>query len=148
MEFGAFAEQATATMDRVNLGEAAQFKCWRLLGRRFDIGHAVFTGTQAGEQGLGIVVLRIIEYVGDRAGFENATAIHDGNAVHRFGDDAQIVSDHDQCHAELGLQLLDQLENLRLHRYVQRGCRLIGDQHFWSTGQSQRDHGALQHAPR
>ena len=44
------------------------------------------------------------------------------------GDDAEIVRDQDDARARLLLQLLDQFENLRLNRHVERGRRLVGDQ--------------------
>ena len=43
------------------------------------------------------------------------------------------------------LQLLDQLEDLRLHRHVERGRRLVGDQQLRVADQRHRDHRALAH---
>ena len=46
------------------------------------------------------------------------------------------------------LQLLDQLQNLRLDRDVQRGRRLVGDHELRVAGQGHGDHHALAHAAR
>ena len=54
--------------------------------------------------------------------------MHD-DAVDGLGDDAEVVGDHDQAHAGLGLDVLDELQDLRLDGDVERGGRLVGDQH-------------------
>ncbi len=46
------------------------------------------------------------------------------------------------------LQLLDELENLRLDGDVERGRRLVGDEQLGLAGQRHRDHHALAHAAR
>ena len=55
---------------------------------------------------------------------------HDDDAVGHLGDDAHVVGDEDDRRAELALQVADQLEDLRLHGDVERGRRLVGDQHL------------------
>ena len=47
---------------------------------------------------------------------------------HVPGDDAQVVRDEDDRHAALVAQLLQELEDLRLDRHVERRGRLVGDQ--------------------
>ena len=47
------------------------------------------------------------------------------------------------AHALLALQLLEQVEDLRLDRDVERGRRLVGDQEVGLGGQRHRDHHAL-----
>ena len=44
------------------------------------------------------------------------------------------------------LEVLQQIENLRLDRDVQRGGRFIGDEQFWLGDERHRDHNALAHA--
>ena len=46
-----------------------------------------------GYQGLGVRVLRSIEHVIDRAGFDQAPFVHDQNAVCDIVDHIQIVGD-------------------------------------------------------
>ena len=62
--------------------------------------------------------------------------------------DAQIVGDEQHAHAELALQVADEVENLRLDGDVERGRRLVGDQQSRLAGQRHRDHRALPHAAR
>ena len=65
----------------------------------------------------------------------NATGLHHFSLMHHqhpvgdFRDDAHIVGDKNHPHRHLLLQHVDKLENLRLNRDVQRGRRLIGNQH-------------------
>ena len=54
--------------------------------------------------------------------------IADEPTASQLADDAQVMSDKQQPHVQLLLQLAQQLQNLRLHRYVQGGSRLVGDQ--------------------
>ena len=65
-----------------------------------------------------------------------------------LGDDAEVVRDEQDRHAELALQLREQLEDLRLDRDVERGGRLVGDQQLGLARQRHRDHHALPHAAR
>ena len=44
------------------------------------------------------------------------------------------------------LQIEDDVENLRLDGDVERGGRLVGDQHLRIAGERHGDHGALAHA--
>ena len=46
------------------------------------------------------------------------------------------------------LQLPDEIEDLRLHRDIERGRRLVGDQQSGIAGQRHGDHRALAHAAR
>ena len=46
------------------------------------------------------------------------------------------------------LQLLEKLEDLRLHGHVERGRRLVGDQQVGLVGERHRDHHALALAAR
>ncbi len=51
-------------------------------------------------------------------------------------------------HAELVLQPLQQLEDLRLDGHVERGGRLVGDEQRRAAGERHRDHHPLSHATR
>ena len=42
-------------------------------------------------------------------------------------DDAHVVGDEQVGQAELALELLEQVEDLRLDRHVERGDRLVAD---------------------
>ena len=51
-------------------------------------------------------------------------------------------------HAELRLQVLQQLQDLRLHGDVERGRRLVGDEQVGAVGERHGDHHALALAAR
>ena len=60
-------------------------------------------------------------------------AVHDEDAVGDVGDDAEVVGDQDHRQAPLAVELLEQAQDLRLDRDVERGGRLVGDQHSGSS---------------
>ena len=61
---------------------------------------------------------------------DDLAGVHDRHAVRHLRDDAEVVGDQQQRHAALGLQLRQQVEDLRLDGDVERGGRLVGDQHL------------------
>ena len=56
------------------------------------------------------------------------------------------MRDQHDGHAELGLEPLQQLEDLSLDRDVEGGGGLVRDQEFWVAHEGHRDHDALAHA--
>ena len=52
-----------------------------------------------------------------------------------------VIEEH--AHVVRALQLADQLQDLRLHRHVERGGRLVGDQELRIVGDRDGDHHAL-----
>ena len=79
---------------------------------------------------------------------DDAARVHHDDAVGDLGDDAEIVGNEQHRHADLALQLVEQVEDLRLDRDVERGRRLVGDQQHGIAGERHRDHHALAHAAR
>ena len=65
-----------------------------------------------------------------------------------LGDHAEIVRDQQHAHAQIALQVGEQLEDLRLNGHVERGGRLVGDQQLGLAGERDGDHHALAHAAR
>ena len=51
-------------------------------------------------------------------------------------DDGEVVGDQEHRHPQLGLELCDQLEDLRLHRHVERRRRLVGEQQLGFAGRA------------
>ena len=51
--------------------------------------------------------------------------VHDRDPVADVLDDAHVVGDEDIGQAQLALELLEQVEDLRLDRHVERGHRLV-----------------------
>ena len=74
---------------------------------------------------------------------DDLAALHDADPVGELAHDAEVVRDEQHRHAERGLRVLQQLQNLRLHRDVERGGRLVGDQQVGLVGERHRDHHAL-----
>jgi hypothetical protein len=82
------------------------------------------------------------------AGLDHAPAVHHHDPVGHLGDDPEVVGDQDRAGVGLLLGSLEDLEDLRLDRHVERGGRLVGDQHLGLVGDRHRDHGALPHPAR
>ena len=93
-------------------------------------------------------MLRIAENVVQVARFDDLAAIHDDHVVGHVRDHAEIVGDHQQRHAQLGLQVLHEAQDLGLDGDVQRGGGLVGDQQRRPADQRHRDHRALAQAAR
>ena len=59
------------------------------------------------------------------------------------GDHAHVVGDQQRGHAQPVLEVVEQGQDLGLDRDVERGGRLVGDQHPRLAGQRDRDHHPL-----
>src|SRR5690606_19866426 len=55
-----------------------------------------------------------------RADLHGLARIHDGHIVAEVCDHAEVVCDEQHCHAELGLQSAQELQDAGLHRDVER----------------------------
>ncbi|MBI1733764.1 MAG: hypothetical protein HYR51_01190 [Candidatus Rokubacteria bacterium] len=71
---------------------------------------------------------RPIEDLRRRAHLHDPARVHDGGAVGVRGHDAEVVRDEDHGEAAGGLDLLEEVEVLRLDRDVERRRRLVGDE--------------------
>ena len=88
----------------------------------------------------------MVEDVLGRAFLDLLAAQHHDHPVGDLGDHAHVVGDEHHRHADLVLQSLDQVEDLRLDRYVERGGWLVGDQQARPARQRHGDHHPLAHA--
>ena len=93
-------------------------------------------------------VLRIGEQGIDRRLLDDLAGVHHQHVVGHLGDHAEIVGDDQDRHAEPSLQVLQQVEDLRLDGDVERGGRLVGDQQRGLAAKRHGDHHALAHAAR
>ena len=98
------------------------------------------------EQPLRVGVARGAVELGHRRLLHLAARVHHHHPLGHLGDDAEIVRDQDDGGADLGLQVLHQVEDLRLDGDVERRGRLVGDQQLGPAGQRDGDHHALAHA--
>ena len=74
---------------------------------------------------------------------DDAAQIHDGDAVRDVLDDGKVVGDEQIGHAEVALQIGQQVDHLRLHRDVERGDGLVAHDQLGSQRQGAGDHEAL-----
>ena len=64
---------------------------------------------------------RLLEQLGDRRFFDHLGAVHHDDPLRGLRDHAHVVGDQQDRHPELCLQLVQELEDLRLDRDVERG---------------------------
>ena len=83
-----------------------------------------------------------------RAALDDLAVVHDAHPVGHLAHDAEIVGDEQHRHVELGLELEQQVEDLRLDGHVERRGRLVGDQQVGLVGERHGDHHALPLAAR
>ena len=65
--------------------------------------------------------------LGRRREFNDPPQVHDRHAVADVFDHTQVVRDEQIGQAEVSLQVLQQIDDLRLNRHVQRRDRLIAN---------------------
>ena len=93
-------------------------------------------------------MLRVVEKAARLSALDHPAGVHDDDLVRDLGDDAEVVRDQDHGGVELVLQPVDQLDDLRLDRDVERRRRLVRDQDVGVAGERHRDHRALAHPAR
>ena len=76
-------------------------------------------------------------------GFDDRTPMHDTYPMRHLAHQVEIMADQQQCHAQFGLQLLQQIEDGLLHGNVQCGGGLVRDQQFRLVGQGHGNHHPL-----
>ena len=74
---------------------------------------------------------------------DDLSEIHDGDAVGDVAHHREIMGDEDVGEAELALEVLHQVDDLRLDRYVERRHRLVTDDQLGLRGQRAGDADAL-----
>jgi len=73
---------------------------------------------------------------------------HNQNTIRKIGDDAEVVGDEEDRHAELIAEIAKEIENLGLDGDIEGGGGFIGDEKFGLAGEGHGDHGALLHSAR
>ena len=84
--------------------------------------------------------------VAHRAALDHLAGIHDGHAVAKLGDDAEMVRDEEHRAAGVALQLLQEVDHLHFKRRVESGGGLVGDQEVGLGEERHGDADALPHA--
>jgi hypothetical protein len=83
-----------------------------------------------------------------RCAFDDHAQVHHRHGVGDVLDHAQVVADEQVGDAEFALQVLQQVEDLRLHRHIQRRDRLVRDDQRRLQRERPRDAQALALAAR
>ncbi len=91
------------------------------------------------EQVAGVVLLRPGEDLGQGAALDHPAAVHDRDRVRDLAHHGQVVGDEQHGHAELGLEIADERQDLLLDGHVQGGGRLVGDEQLGLAGQGHGD---------
>ena len=111
---------------RGDAGAPRRVEFGRRIEQRLRIGMA-----RRGEQRLG------------RADLDHLAEIHHRDAMRDVADQAQIVRDEHHGQLQPLLQLQQQVDDLRLHRDIERRDQLVGDQHLGLDRKRPRDADAL-----
>ena len=98
------------------------------------------------EQAPRVRMLGLVEDGLEVASLGDPAGVHDGDVVSRLGDHPKVVGDQDDGRPVRLLEVADQVEDLSLHRHVERGRRLVGDQDLGVEGERHGDHHPLSHA--
>ncbi len=97
------------------------------------------------QQHLGVGVLRCIKNRVHRPGFHNLAPAHHLHMISKPGNHAHIMRNNGNGRFRLGGQIAHNVQNLRLHRHIQRRSRLIGDQKIRPAQGRHRNHHPLAH---
>ena len=85
----------------------------------------------------------MLEQFVDRSLLHDSPLLHHRHAVADLRRDPKIVGNEQHRQVELGANLVQQRQHLRLHRNVERGHRLVGDQQLGLDRQRARNAYAL-----
>ena len=88
-------------------------------------------------------MLRLAEELGGAGHLDDLPGIHQRDPLRHPRHHRQVVRYQEQAHALLALQLLQQVEDLRLDRDIERGGGLIGHQEGGLSGQGDGNHHPL-----
>ena len=79
--------------------------------------------------------------------FDHHPGVHDQRVVGTAGHDAEVVRDQHHGHVPVPLLPAQEVQDLVLHRHVQRRGRLVGEEQRRLAGKRDGDADPLPHAP-
>ena len=91
---------------------------------------------------------RVFKKIGNFALFHDLPGVHQRHPIGILTHQRQIVCNQQQGYTVLFLQFLEQIQNLRLTRYVKRRRGFISHHDIGTTSQRHGDHDTLLLAPR
>ena len=95
------------------------------------------------QKGARVGVLRGGEDLGGGALLDDDPALHDHDAIADLGRDPEVVRDEQHGEVETPLDVVEEVQDLRLHRDVEGRDGLVGDQHLRLHGESAGNGDAL-----
>jgi hypothetical protein len=93
-------------------------------------------------------VTRIAEDLLALAFLDDLAQIHHRDPVAQMANDGEVVRDEDNAERETLSQVMKELKDGGLHRYVESRNGFIGDEHLGFHGEGTGDRDALALAPR
>ncbi|CAB4805573.1 unannotated protein [freshwater metagenome] len=79
---------------------------------------------------------------------DELAAVHHGDFIGVAGNDTKVVSNKNHRHVAIAALFADELQNLRLHRDVERSGGFVCKQQCGAARQGNSDHCSLTHAAR
>src|SRR4051794_9440510 len=92
-----------------------------------------------GQEFFRVGVARVLADLVGVAGLDDLALVHHRDAVGNVANDADVVRDEDVGQAEFVLKVVEQVDDLRLDRYVERRDRLVAEDQLRFEGQSPGD---------
>src|SRR5918995_5978605 len=105
--------------------------------------HLRIRDRDGGEKRDRVRVQRVLVQLLRRRDLDDRAQVHDRDPIGDVPDDGEVVGDEQIRQRELGLELLEQVDDLRLDRDVERGDRLVQDDEVRVEGEGARDADAL-----
>src|SRR2546427_4287724 len=118
---------------------------WGLAGDRVQ-GLLAAELRHRAQQGARVRMLGVVEELAHRPLLDDLAGVHHRDPVAHLRDDTQVVRHEDQGNARLPLDVLEEIEVLRLDRDVEVRGRLVGDDEPRPAGQRDHPDDALAHA--
>src|SRR5215813_9588942 len=97
------------------------------------------------QQCLGIGMRRLVKNRPHGSPLDQLTGIHDPYVVTHLGNNPNVMSNKDHRQTAALLDVLEQIKILRLNGHIQAGGRLIGNEQFGLTGNTNSAHNTLTH---
>lgn len=99
------------------------------------------------QQALRVRMFGVCEQLFDRCLLDELAGVHHVDAVADLRDDAHVVGDKEDRQVTLGLDVLEEFDDLGLNRHVEGGRGFVADEHVGVAREHHRDHCALSHPP-
>jgi hypothetical protein len=100
-----------------------------------------------GKESFGVWMKRLFKESVHTVFLHNLTCVHNQHTVRHLGNDTQVVADHDDGHALIGLEFSHEIHDLSLDGHVKGCSRLVCNDQLRLAAQRHGDHDTLSHAP-